>query len=208
LLLGAFVRIIRAVAIDLIVIPLSRYWSGDYVTPAMRLLWEQGIPYSVVTPDGPRTLPPGQPYGGADAATEREKLLENTLPGLLDKLASVTVDSLWDEKANVEPCFYRPSNSGIAALMEAAVKLARPKRLPWGRKVPMPARHLAHAVIHLPVRFADPLDAAGMVFGSLFAVEAELAANTWPAAASDAVVAFQAAVSDAKRMKLPLVVDS
>lgn len=195
-------------AVDLIVISLSRYWSGDYITPAMRRSWEQGIPYSVVTPDGPRTLSPGQPYGGPDSATEREKLLETTIPGLFDKLAPVTADALWDERASVEPCFHRPSNSSIAALMEAAAKLARPKRLPWARKVPTPTRHLAHAVIHLPVHFAEPLDAAGMVFGSLFAVEAELAANSWPVAAGDAVEAFQAAVSDAKRMNLPLVVDS
>jgi hypothetical protein len=55
------------VAIDFMVMPLSRYLSGDFITPAMRVAWDQGVPYTIVSPDGTRELPPGLPFGGADA---------------------------------------------------------------------------------------------------------------------------------------------
>jgi hypothetical protein len=201
-------RKLRYMAVDLMVMPLSRYWSGDYVTPAMRFFWKQESPYVVFTPSGTKALPPGQPYGGTDAHVDRERLLERTIPGLFSKLARVTPDSPWDEHTSAEPCFYRPSNAGMAALMDAAVKLTRPKRRRWSRAVATPPYHLALAAIHLPMHFPNPLDGAGLVFGSLFALEVVLTANAWPPAAVDAVESFEAAISDAKRLSLPLVVDS
>jgi hypothetical protein len=33
-------------AIDFMVMPMSRYISGDFVTAAMRWAWEQGVPYA------------------------------------------------------------------------------------------------------------------------------------------------------------------
>lgn len=29
-------------AIDLIIAPLSKYWSGDYITPVMQAAWDMG----------------------------------------------------------------------------------------------------------------------------------------------------------------------
>lgn len=45
-------------AIDFMVMPLSRYLVGDYVTPVMRMAWDQGIRYTITTQEGTRTLPP------------------------------------------------------------------------------------------------------------------------------------------------------
>jgi hypothetical protein len=39
-------------------------------------------------------------------------------------------------------------------------------------------------------------------------LETELTANIWPGAAADAIDAFRAAIGDAKRLRLPLVVNS
>src|SRR5262249_10093116 len=109
---------------------------------------------------------------------------------------------------------YRRGSRCRRTLAGEALRRAPRDRDPEGgpqvrdRPLVRPVAHLALAVIHLPVHFPNPLDAAGMVFGSLFAMEAELTANAWPAAAVDAVESFQVAVTDAKRLRLPLVVDS
>jgi hypothetical protein len=62
-------------AIDFMVMPMSRYISGDYITPAMRWAWEQGIPYAVHGPQGKRELPPNIPFGGADAPERRAQIV-------------------------------------------------------------------------------------------------------------------------------------
>jgi hypothetical protein len=44
------------VAIDFMIMPISRYIAGDFITPIMRFCWEQGTPYFVFGPDGKREL--------------------------------------------------------------------------------------------------------------------------------------------------------
>ena len=51
-------------AIDIMIMPLSKYFSGDYITPAMQQSWDQNIEYSVVYPDETVTYPKGMPWGG------------------------------------------------------------------------------------------------------------------------------------------------
>ena len=192
-------------AIDLLVMPLSRYFSGDYMTPAMRVFWQAGKPYAVIGPKGRRELAPGQPFGGPDAPSQRAHLLQKLIPDVFQKLAAETTDSPWDDHSDAEPCFHRPSNEGFAALMKEAVLRSRPGKWPWSRK---PASsHLARAAIHVPVRFATPLAVADKIIGSLPMLESELTSQEWPDAAADAVERLEAAIADATRLRLPLIVD-
>ncbi|HEY0466374.1 MAG TPA: hypothetical protein VGC79_19325 [Polyangiaceae bacterium] len=45
-------------AIDFMVMPMSRYITGDFMAPTMCFAWSQGVPYTIVNPDGKRELPP------------------------------------------------------------------------------------------------------------------------------------------------------
>ena len=49
-------------AIDFMVMPMSRYIIGDFVTLTMRFAWSQGLPYTIVSPGGKREVPPGSPF--------------------------------------------------------------------------------------------------------------------------------------------------
>src|SRR5213596_535435 len=104
-------------AIDFMVMPLSRYLAGDFVTPVMQWSWDNGTPYSIIGPDGARTLPVGVPYGGPDAVEKRR----GVLPMLLDDLSAMPIDDgAWDEASNAEPCFHRVDPGAYGALLEYA----------------------------------------------------------------------------------------
>lgn len=45
-------------AIDFMVMPLSRYLTGDFITPSMRWSWDSGVPYFVMGPDGKGVVKP------------------------------------------------------------------------------------------------------------------------------------------------------
>lgn len=62
-------------AIDFMVMPMSRYITGDYVTPTMRFAWSQGLPYTIVSPDRQREIPHGSPFGGNDAPARRNQVV-------------------------------------------------------------------------------------------------------------------------------------
>jgi hypothetical protein len=54
-------------AIDFMVMPLSRYLTGDFITPEMRWSWESGVPYVILGPNGKVEFPKDVPYGGVEA---------------------------------------------------------------------------------------------------------------------------------------------
>ena len=88
------------------VMPFSRYVSGDFITPAMRAAWEAGVPYAILSPEGRTEYPPNMPYGGPDAPARRQEYL----PMVLEDLAALPDDiaaQAWDEASNAEPCFHR-----------------------------------------------------------------------------------------------------
>lgn len=104
-------------AIDFMVMPMSRYISGDFVTPAMQLAWDQGFSYSSFGPDGRRDLPPGLPFGGADAATERARIVAMVIEDLCALSPEITRDS-WDERSLAQPRFHRVDPESYRALLE------------------------------------------------------------------------------------------
>jgi hypothetical protein len=192
------------VAIDLMVMPLSRYWAGDFITPAMRAAWQHGLSYAIVRPNQPRQdLPPGIPFGGPEAAAHRHDALEvvNDLQRQLGLR--------WNDASDQEPTFYRPDTSSFGALREAA---AASERRPGflGRLVGKRAsqNHLAHATIFVPGHVPQLLSGDGFVLGSAIAAGAELHRINWPLAAAEALDSLRNALDDAKRLRLPLVIDA
>lgn len=103
-------------AIDLFVMPLARYWSGDYITPTMRAAWQLAIPYSVITPSGRIDLPPGQPYGGPEAADQRRAMVADA-PAFFASLRAVSAEPPWDESDDGDIGDWRVDPRSFASLL-------------------------------------------------------------------------------------------
>ena len=178
-------------AIDFMIMPLSRYLSGDFVTPTMTFAWQQGLPYTLLGLAGRRDIPKDTPFGGADAAKNRARFV----PMLLEDLEKLPFDlgaSLWDEASSAAPTFHRVDPSSYAALLQAAK-----------------GSHVA-AMFFLPASFDAPFDMPVVferVAGSAPVALRELEAGDWSEAASSARDTLIAALRDAIRLQLPLIVD-
>lgn len=190
-------------AVDLMVLPLSRYWAGDFITPAMREAWRMGTPYAIVRPHQPlQQLPPDVPFGGPGAPAERRRLLE--VVGDVQRQLGIA----WDDGSDAEPEFYRVDPIPWSEFSGFALKLDRKPGLfarLAGRK-PVFA-HLAHATILLPGRLPELVAGDGFVIGSLSQAQTELASTPWPSGAIGAASAFKQAAAAARRLRLPLIVD-
>jgi hypothetical protein len=196
-------------AIDFMIMPLSRYLSGDFVTPTMTFAWQQGVAYSLFGPGSRRDIPKDTPFGGVDAPTNRARFV----PMLLDdlkKLPSALGANLWDEASNADPIFHRVEpKSYVSLLEEAKTRETRPSLLGlMKRKTPGPA-HIA-AMVFLPDPFDVPFDMP-VVFerlaGSAPVALRELEGGGWADAASSARDTLMAALRDAIRLRLPMIVD-
>jgi hypothetical protein len=195
-------------AIDFMVMPMSRYISGDFVTPAMQVAWEQGFTYSIFGPDGRRDLPPGLPFGGADAAKERARIVELVLEDLR-ALPREIASHLWDEGSLAEPRFHRVDPESYQALLEHFSN--RPARSLFGFKIGRAPRP-AHCVspLLLPCAFDDPVEMVSpfeRLVGSARHALRELSENELPSDAADAAETLRAALEDATELGLPLIVD-
>ena len=93
-------------AIDFMVMPMSRYITGDFVTPTMRFGWSQGLPHTIVNSEGKREVPPGSPFGGGDAPARRSQVAEMVLDDLRALPCEIAAQ-LWDERSGAEPRFHR-----------------------------------------------------------------------------------------------------
>jgi hypothetical protein len=192
-------------AIDFMVMPMSRYISGDFVTPAMRASWGQGIPYSIIGPDGPRELPPGLPFGGADAPRRRVQIVDMIVDDL-KALPSDIAENPWNERSAAGPCFHRVDPESYKALLE---HFAEPLSRRFGL-LRAPKRAHSGASLFLPCDFESPFDMtspferlSGAVAGAL----RELEQRSHPADAESAAETLRDGLRDAERLRLPLIVD-
>jgi len=200
-------------AIDLFVMPLSRYASGDYITPAMQIAWSIGAAYAIMTPEGRIDCPAGLPFGGAEAGDVRRKIVSQ-LPRLREALGQVTRDRMWDEEADGDIGNWRPSSSSFGAFLEQAERELTRRSL-WERirGRPEPTAQLLQATCFLPVSIKSPFVLTPpwardeMLTGSLSVLANELARITPVEEAAEAHAMFTEAVEEAERRKLPLVVD-
>jgi hypothetical protein len=197
------------VAIDFMVMPFSRYVSGDFITSAMRAAWEAGVPYTILSPDGRTEYPPDMPYGGLDAPKRRQEYLSLVLDDL-GELPAPVVQQLWDETSDAEPCFHRVDPGAYDELLKQAA--SRPPARSLASRLrgrPAPASHL-RAGTFLPCTFEAPFDMLApvtAVAGSVDVALAQLEATTWTGAAETAASVLLDALGDAKRLRLPMVVD-
>ncbi len=193
-------------AIDLFVMPFSRYIAGDFITPAMRLGWETAGRYVIVGPNETRELPRDQPFGGADAAQRREAIM----PMILEDLRALPTPFTWDESAAAEPRFHRVDPPSYAALLEEAnQRRGRPSFLGFLTRAQVTTPHLT-AGVFLPSSFDETFQMASpfeRVVGSVDLALRELAAGKWSARTFPACETLQAALEEARALRLPMFVD-
>lgn len=155
-------------AVDIMVMPLARYISGNYITPFMEQIWAlQGV-YKVVRPavameDAIEEIPPGVPFGGLQAEARCEAIAGELVQCL--KQQPELAGGLWDEAA--EPAFFDRVDHGTlwdlrwrAATMvgEKPSLLRRIARRLLGRgEVATPAT-LAAVNIFVPGAFDEPFE--------------------------------------------------
>jgi hypothetical protein len=183
-------------AIDFLVIPLSRYISGDFVTPVMQLCWNQGLPYTQFGPNGSVEFPPNTPFGGRDAPQRREQLLA-TLYGDLLTLPQGIASQLWDERSAAAIGFHRVDPKSYDALLHLARQ--RDGRL-----------HCA-ASLFLPCDFRDVFEMTTpfeRLTGSSHQAAKELGGRqAWPDQTKPASETLLDALRDSLRLNLPMIVD-
>lgn len=193
-------------AIDFMVMPMSRYISGDFVTLAMRLAWSNGVPYAVIGPNGRRELPPGLPFGGADAPARRNQIVDMVLDDLRALPAEIA-SQLWDERSDAEPCFHRVDASSYEALLAHFAPRAR--RSFFGLKPSTTQSHCASSLL-LPCDFAQPVTLVSpfeRTAGASAQALRELASSPCPPEAASAADTLREALTDSLRLRLPIIVD-
>ena len=186
-------------AVDLFVMPLSQYWSGDYVTPHMAGAWRDGIPYAIVGPGGRRILEPGVPMGGPEASAKREGLR----PRIEGMMAAIPGVQQWSEARVLEPYMVRVDTKGFGDLMHSATHPPAPFLGFIGRKR-APAVQLPGAPIFLPGDFDLTPSGVGPNLGALDRLARELEGL----ATSAVLSSLREAIEIARSQKLPLIIDS
>lgn len=194
-------------AVDLIVTPLSKYWSGDYITPVMRDAWEMGATYSIVTPGGTKTIPKGTPYGGEDAKSERAKLVA-FVEQIMDALPFEGASGAWDEKSD-HFGFHRVDPDAFGELAKRSEAQFTRKAGFFGclKGTKDAVSHIGRALIFMPLDFDAPFDLQGKIFASLHAAKRELDSGDWSGIPPEALQPITEAFEEAKVKNLPLVID-
>lgn len=195
-------------AIDLMIMPLSQYWSGDYITPAMAVCWERGIPYKIVTAEGVSEFPPGTPFGGADAAKQRKQFIPVAIE-YIRRLPFGIGKSPWDEDSATPAAFVRvdPASYGVL-LAECEARFSfRPSF--FAKLAGKRARrsHVAAGVVLLPVDFDAVFDLDDKAIGSLYRAREELAGVDWPESVEPSLGLVREAVDTAIELRFPMIVD-
>lgn len=194
-------------AVDLIVSPLSKYWSGDYITPVMEYAWSIGVPYNVVTPSGTRTVLEGAVYGGEGAKSKREELV-TFVETIMDTLPIEGAPGAWSERSDYFG-FYRVNPVVFGELTKSADKQFTKKAGLFGRFTGNngTVSHLGGAMTFLPIHFDSPFDLHGRVFASLPRAKRELDDGDWKGIMDEGLKPIIDAFDDAIGRNLPLVVD-
>jgi hypothetical protein len=197
-------------AIDFMVMPLSRYLTGDFVTPQMRLCWDNDLPYRIVGPDGVREFPRDVPYGGPDAAATRPQCRALLAEDLRQLPPEVTAQ-LWDEASDAEPCFHRVEVRAYGVLLDHAAPAAKRGLLGLFRGKPAAPLHIACSLF-LPCDYPQPVMMQApfveRLTGSAPRALDELGDARIPPEAAAAVEVLRAALADAVRLRLPMIVDT
>jgi hypothetical protein len=202
-------------AIEFLVMPLSHYLAGDFVTPAMRNAWEEGTPYRCQSPEGPREMKKDVPWGGG-AAPHRRGSLYAPLDGWLKNLPLPIPQNLWDEHSDLPPRFHRlDALAGLEAMAytELRKQVAGHKvtgRPLFGLDLPRGEGGAPHsgASLFLPCEFDPPFEMTAPLkkaTGSAVLAARELEHARCPSYASRPREVLLAALRDALDLHLPLI---
>lgn len=169
--------------VDLFVMPLSRYRTGDY-TPQVASCRASTDPANC------------QPAGGSKAPRARRELLrtrgfQQTLSAIEERI----MEPLWDEKSKIEPRRYALSSRHLQRLRIETTMLVTGTQL-----------HFVDAEVFIPAAFAIPFEADGIVLGSLPMLREELQAIRFSPRILDAAAMMRRAIDDAIRLRLPLII--
>lgn len=199
-------------AVDLLVIPLSRYLAGDFVTPEMRAAWDRGEVARIETVAGETIeCPKGTPLGGKEAKVQASKWREAmdryraSLPHGIDAIE-------WNEDAAGAEVVETVDHNAWGALVTAARKKYERRgglltKLLSGR--PKAASHVVNGVVFVDAAFARPFQKGEVIFASLPGALVELSdLEGLDALAGAAREAFQKAAVEAREQALPLIVDA
>ncbi len=194
-------------AVDLIVTSLSKYWSGDYITPVMQDAWDIGADYKVMTPQGVTTIPKGTRYGGEGAKDERKELV-SFVNQIMEALPFEGSSGAWNEESE-HFGFHRVDPDAFGELTKRADKQFTQKIGLIGRFKGRKGSvsHLGRALIFIPIDFDTPFDLEGKAFASLQGAKKELDEGDWNGIPREALKPILDAFSEAMSAKLPLVVD-
>ena len=193
-------------AIDFMVMPLSRYVAGDFVTPAMQFSWDQSLSYRIIGPDGTRELPPNVPFGGTDAAANRER----AVPLVLEDLRGIFSSGLpWDERSAAAPRFHRVDPTSFMALLAHEEARTKPSLL---TKIFRPRRdRLPHlfGTLFVPGELPEAIEIVSPISAIVASVAIARSSldRSFPEAAESARETFRAALQDASDLGLPMIVD-
>lgn len=193
-------------AIDFMIMPISRYIAGDFVTPTMRFCWEQGTPYFVIGPDGKREIPPNVPYGGEVARQKRLQIVGMVLEDLRG-LPIKDAASIWDEHSEAEPRFHRVDPESYNALCQQPKPGAFRRIISLGKIGGAP--HCASSLF-LPLTFSSPfpiVEPLERTCGSTPVALKELASAAFMPAAANAAATLREALQDSMTLQMPMIVD-
>jgi hypothetical protein len=200
-------------AVDVLVMPLARYLSGNYVTPAMEQAWREHGSYAFGTPSAIEEIPPGVPLGGLHAA-QRAEQFHHVLAEAFQQIPAAK-GYPWGERPSGATYFQRLDHDLLLELRwQAAVSLEqRPgwfARL-WGKRAS--TSHLASAAVFLPADFAEPFELSStadwddLECGSLPRLIAELQALDPLPTVEESSRTLLAAALVAWEERLPLILD-
>jgi hypothetical protein len=193
------------VSVELFVMPLSRYRSGDFVSPAMRAAWSMGTLYRVPEAAGGGTRAADVPFGGPDAARRRQGLLAECQRFMLT-LPEQIPDARWNESSDHRPAFHDVPVTALSELRSQARRLDKRPTLGGLVSKRRYSAHAAHAQIYLPVMFETLFERAGVRYGSVPVLVKELGQLAWSAPADAAARVLKRAALDASELRLPLIV--
>jgi hypothetical protein len=190
------------------VMPVSRYLAGDFVTPMMAMSWKTGVAYRIAGPDDMREIPPNQPFGGPDAPAKRRQAIQTVIDALAPAFRGTVP---WDEASEATPRFERVDPRSFEAMCEHVVKLTRGSKLERFLRRPAdpgPAHLLGTLFVPAELRGAFELEAPmeGIMTSALEALRQ--LQRPFPEAAASACATLRTALTAARELNLPMIVDA
>lgn len=193
------------VTVELYIMPLSRFLSGNFASDAMQQAWRMGADYRMPTAAGGGSRPRGVPYGGPDAPRLQDEWLEKTQRFMLDLPAELG-GVHWNESAR-QSRYHSLTEVGLEELRRQA-RRRLDKRPTLGGLISRRRyrSHTGHAQVFLPVLFESAFSHEERQYGSVLTLLKELTQAEWTSPAAACVKVLQAAGREAAELRLPLIV--